>query len=279
MQAIYNCSELPRPSFNVREPATRLVTNPEPFCAELFNPRCVTSLLLVAVAVLLRDLTVCVLMAHPPGPSHGQTRLLLLHSAPLPVCPSLLMARSVPYAFWHLPLDGLPPGFPVLLDINLSQGGAQAWLSWLQEGLLLDAHTRGLSAHLVTYNSQLRVFSAVKVEFHFQAGGAIRVASSIYTLSLELYTPSAANLARYAFEVLLAAAIVGLNALQLREAAAAGLTAKGRRAGGLRAYFSRGSTWLRAANNALLLAGVGLWWSFANQHARAFSMELRYPVC
>lgn len=123
------------------------------------------------------------------------------------------------------------------------------------------------------------MFSAVKVAFDFQAGGAIRVASSIYTLSLELYTPTAANLARYAFEVLLAAGIVALNALQLSEVAAAGLTPKGRRAGGLRAYASCGSTWLRAANNMLLLAGVGLWWTFANQHARAFSMDLRYPVC
>jgi hypothetical protein len=50
----------------------------------------------------------------------------------------------VPYAFWHLPLDGLPPGHPVFLDINLSQEGAQTWLSWLQEGLMLDTHTRGM---------------------------------------------------------------------------------------------------------------------------------------
>jgi hypothetical protein len=55
-----------------------------------------------------------------------------------------LSCRSVPYAFWHLPLDGLPPGYPVFLDINLSEEGAQTWLSWLQEGLLLDQHTRGM---------------------------------------------------------------------------------------------------------------------------------------
>ena len=50
----------------------------------------------------------------------------------------------MPYAFWHLPLPDLPPGYPVFLDINLSQEGAQTWLSWLQEGLLLDANTRGM---------------------------------------------------------------------------------------------------------------------------------------
>lgn len=105
-----------------------------------------------------------------------------------------------------------------------------------------------------------------------------QVSNSIYTLSLELYTPTAANLARYTFEVLLAAGIVLLAALQLLDIARAVLTAKGRRKGGLRGYLSRGSTWLSLVNNALLLAGVGLWWTFVNSHAKTFSMDLRYPV-
>lgn len=52
--------------------------------------------------------------------------------------------RGVPYAFWHLPLEDLPPGYPVFLDINLSEEGAQTWLSWLQEGLLVHDHTQGI---------------------------------------------------------------------------------------------------------------------------------------
>lgn len=83
--------------------------------------------------------------------------------------------RSVPYAFWHLPLQGAAAGFPVFLDINLSEQGAQTWLSWLQEGLLMDTHTRSLMAHLITYNSELKVFGAVKVHFDFQQGGSIQV--------------------------------------------------------------------------------------------------------
>jgi len=93
-------------------------------------------------------------------------------------CPALLCrvcGRSVPYAFRHLPLQDLPPGYPVYLDINLSQEGAQTWLSWLQEGLLLDERTRGLVAHLITYNSDLKVFGAVKVSFDFQQEGSIKV--------------------------------------------------------------------------------------------------------
>jgi hypothetical protein len=48
--------------------------------------------------------------------------------------------------------------------------------------------------------------------------------------------------------------------------------------GGLRAYLSRGSNWLKLANNALLLTAVGLWWTFVTRHARTFYMDLRYPV-
>jgi hypothetical protein len=44
-----------------------------------------------------------------------------------------------------------------------------------QEGLLLDDATRGLSAHLVTYNAELRVFGAARLDFAFQAGGNIKV--------------------------------------------------------------------------------------------------------
>jgi hypothetical protein len=218
------------------------------------------------------------------------------------------MHRGVPYAFWHAPLPGLPPGYPVFLDINLSQQGAQTWLSWLQEGLLLGDSTRGLLAHLVTYNAELGVFGAVQLLFDFQPGGSIKVhtaacalglcattcvsaphtnpravtlqqvSSSIYTLSLELYTATPANLARYAFEVLLAGGIVLLVGLQLVEVGRAVATARGRRRGGLTAYLSHGDVWLRLANNALLLAGVGLWWTFVNRHAKLFGMELRYPV-
>lgn len=55
-------------------------------------------------------------------------------------------------------------------------------------------------------------------------------------------------------------------------------TCSGRRQGGLRGYLSHGSVWLELINNVLLLAAMGLWWCFVNQHAKVFSMDLRYPV-
>jgi hypothetical protein len=39
MLSIYNCSQLSTATYNVYEPATKLVTNARPYCAELFNPR------------------------------------------------------------------------------------------------------------------------------------------------------------------------------------------------------------------------------------------------
>lgn len=39
MLSIYNCSLLPKATYNVHEPATQLITNARPYCAELFNPR------------------------------------------------------------------------------------------------------------------------------------------------------------------------------------------------------------------------------------------------
>lgn len=83
--------------------------------------------------------------------------------------------RHVPFGFHHFPLHDAPAGFPVWLDINLSEGGATTWLQWLQDALLLDSATRGLAARMVTFNADLGVFALVKVVFDFGAGGSIKV--------------------------------------------------------------------------------------------------------
>jgi hypothetical protein len=105
-----------------------------------------------------------------------------------------------------------------------------------------------------------------------------QLTSRIYTLSLELYDSTVANLARYAFEILLAGCIALLNLLQLKDILASVLTAKGRRRGGLMTYFKSGGHVLKLVNNVLLAAGVGLWWVFVNEHAKTFALDVRYPV-
>ena len=39
MLSIYNCSQLPKATYNVYELVTQLITNARPYCAKLFNPR------------------------------------------------------------------------------------------------------------------------------------------------------------------------------------------------------------------------------------------------
>jgi hypothetical protein len=107
----------------------------------------------------------------------------------------------------------------------------------------------------------------------------LQVSNRIYTLSLELYNPTSANLARYAFEILLAGCIVLLNIIEIaRFAQAARWSWRGRLDKGLGQHLSSIGVWLRLANNVLLLVGLGLWWTFVNKHAKQFNMDLRYPV-
>lgn len=64
------------------------------------------------------------------------------------------------------------------------QQGARTWNSWVAEGLLLDEHSRGLSARMVTYNPDLRVWSDVEVLFEFQDSGSIDVSfTPVFCLS------------------------------------------------------------------------------------------------
>ena len=44
-----------------------------------------------------------------------------------PYCAELFNPQGLPYAFHFFPMDGKPDGFPVWLDINLAEGGAQNW--------------------------------------------------------------------------------------------------------------------------------------------------------
>ena len=85
--------------------------------------------------------------------------------------------RNIPYGFHHFSLPSATPGFPVWLDINLSQDGAQAWLTWLRDALLLDDTTAGITARVATYNADLRIFALSQVTYEFGAGGSIQVRS------------------------------------------------------------------------------------------------------
>jgi hypothetical protein len=108
------------------------------------------------------------------------------------------------------------------------------------------------------------------------------VSYSIYTLRLELYSGSAADNARFAAEIILAALILLLVILYMRYVVVRALA--GNRPGGpgwkkeLRRYFMSPAHWTDFLSNALLVTCTALWWRFVNGYANNFNMALRYPV-
>lgn len=179
----YDCGALAAgpPTYNLVEPTTGLTTNRRPYCAQLFNPRCAIgrgSRVRLARSIWLwggcaRRLT-----------KEESTRRRLCPTYP-PHSPVLNPTRNIPFGFHHFPLEGAPPGFPVWLDINLSQEGASTWLTWLRDALLLDEATAGLSARAVTYNADLRIFALTDVTFEFGAGGSIEVGTGWVTAGMQ----------------------------------------------------------------------------------------------
>jgi hypothetical protein len=109
------------------------------------------------------------------GNLHGPMHWIPQVTNPAPYCGELYNPRTLPWGFHFFPLEGLPNGFPVWFDIDLSADDAQTWFTYLQDGLYLDGHTRGLIVHMVTYNAELRIFGAYRLKFYFSDGGSIQV--------------------------------------------------------------------------------------------------------
>ncbi len=70
-------------------------------------------------------------------------------------------------------LQGYPVGFPVLLVNRLSQHRSADVLQFLMDGNFLDKRTKGMTAELLTYNSDLRVLGYVKLSFEWKVDGTV----------------------------------------------------------------------------------------------------------
>lgn len=135
-----------------------------------------------------------------------------------PFCANLYNMRNVPFGFFHYPLSDKQDGFPVWFDINLSEDQAQYWYSYLEEGLMLDVLTREMTAEMVTYNAELRMFSSVFVRFRFTDGGAIAVTYKLHTIRVELYSDSR-DFMRLFLEILLAICVLTTAIYQVKVSA------------------------------------------------------------
>lgn len=91
---------------------------------------------------------------------------------------------------------------------------------------------------------------------------------------MELYTGTQADNARFAFEVMLTLVIGLMLLVQLGQILYATCRPKG-----LTLYFKSAANWVELVSNVLLLAAMGVWWTFVRNHAAKFSMALRYAGC
>ena len=132
-----------------------------------------------------------------------------------PYCANLYNMRDVPFGFFPDELNGKTSGFPVWIDINLSEDQAQYWYTYLEEGLMLDTLTREMTVDLVTYNAELRMFSSVFVRFRFTDGGAIAVSYKLHTIRVELYS-AYKDYVRLCLELVFAASVLATAAYQVK---------------------------------------------------------------
>ena len=132
-----------------------------------------------------------------------------------PYCANLYNMRDVPFGFFSTELKEKTSGFPVWVDINLSEDQAQYWYTYLEEGLMLDTLTREMTVDLVTYNAELRMFSSVFVRFRFTDGGAIDVTYKLHTIRVELYR-STKDYVRLVLELVFAACVLATAAYQVK---------------------------------------------------------------
>jgi hypothetical protein len=132
-----------------------------------------------------------------------------------PYCANLYNMRNVPYGFFHHSLPEKTAGFPIWMDINLSEDQAQYWYTYLEEGLMLDVLTREMTADLVTYNAELRMFSSAFVRFRFTDGGSIAVTYKLHTIRVELYTEFK-DFVRLCLELVFAVCVLTTAAYQIK---------------------------------------------------------------
>eukprot|EP00873_Tetraselmis_striata_P015466 jgi/Tetstr1/435730/TSEL_024629.t1 len=189
-----------------------------------------------------------------------------------PYCAELYNERNIPWGFHHFPLDYFDDGFPVWFDINLSEEQAQRFYKYVEEGLFLDGNTRTIKAQVVTYNSELRVFSSAMITFKYSDGGSIDVTHKLHTVRVELYADATDNV-RLVLEILLTLATLFSLGSELWE-----MIKIWRRTGSPKSYFKSMWNWIDLTSIALLWCTMCMWWIFVLTKATQFDIELRYDV-
>lgn len=98
--------------------------------------------------------------------------------------------NGLPFAFFHLPLQGYPIGYPIFLDIDATEARAFDTVQYLADGGFLDESTLSLTVDAVAYNADTLALYYSRAELRF-TGTAVEAACS--TLPVALLAPAGGN--------------------------------------------------------------------------------------
>ncbi|KAF5841738.1 hypothetical protein DUNSADRAFT_11517 [Dunaliella salina] len=101
-----------------------------------------------------------------------------------------LNKEGVPFGFFpHNIFPGLPPVYPVVVDINLREAHIIRNFQYMLEGAYLDQYaTRLLAMKLATYNVELQLYGFVRVFASWDDGGIIRAHFEVEALEYRDYS-------------------------------------------------------------------------------------------
>eukprot|EP00898_Chlorokybus_atmophyticus_P004262 jgi/Chlat1/4837/Chrsp31S04872 len=180
--------------------------------------------------------------------------------------------RGVPYGFFPSKVKGYEDGFPVFIDINLSQQRAEDMFSYLQDGFFIDIWTKAVVVQFVTYNGDLDYFSSLRLKFAMVKGGFIQVLYSVQTVSVELYKTSIQRF-RLCLELLYLMCVVFGVYSEAHE-----LIQSKRKKGSYLAYLNNFWNYIDCCSIMLQITGIVLWVVMVADGARTFSTGIRYNV-
>lgn len=90
---------------------------------------------------------------------------------------SELNSFGVPYGFFPFGDE-----FVVVIDISMNENRATGILTYLKEGFYIDDLTSDVTVDVATYNSNLKIFSTMRITFTFSASGKIQARSPVNEL-------------------------------------------------------------------------------------------------
>ncbi|KAK3264615.1 hypothetical protein CYMTET_26659, partial [Cymbomonas tetramitiformis] len=106
---------------------------------------------------------------------------------------------GVPYGFKAFHMEGLEPGYPVLLDINVQASRAKKLLEFYQDSNFIDPSFKQLRAEMITYNPEAGLFGKYIVTFNNNQGGDITVLNDLQVFTME-YLEGPVNIFRLVLE-------------------------------------------------------------------------------